>query len=92
MEEIGYICSKPTVVYEDNEAAIAVANNPRNHDRMKHIELKLHLVRDAIHDKKVIMTHISGTEQIADLSTMALPVKLHDRFTNQLMTSMDERK
>ena len=92
MEEIGYNCSKPTLVYEDNEAAIAVANNPRNHDRMKHIELKVHLVRDAIHDKKIVMTHISGKEQIAHLLTKVLPVKQHEKFTNKLMTSVSESK
>ena len=54
--------------------------------------MKLHLVRDAIHDKKIVMTHITGTEQIADLFTKALPVKQHEKFTNKLITSISERK
>ena len=33
----------PTVLYEDNQAAICIAKNPQSHGRSKHIEIKYHL-------------------------------------------------
>ena len=85
MEEIGYECIIPTNVHEDNDSAIKVANNPRSHDRMKHIKLKYHLTRDAIQDKQILVKKISTSKQIADVFTKALARKEHEKFTNRQM-------
>ena len=37
--------SNPTVLFEDNESAIALSKNPRCHSRMKHVDIKYHYTR-----------------------------------------------
>ena len=39
----------PTVVMEDNQGTIAIARNPVRHARTKHIDIKYHYVREAVH-------------------------------------------
>ena len=41
--------TKLILVYENNTAAIAIAKNPRYHGRCKHIDIKVHFVRDQIY-------------------------------------------
>jgi hypothetical protein len=36
---------EPTVIYEDNQGAIALAKNPRYHNRTKHVDICHHFVR-----------------------------------------------
>ena len=39
-------CSKqPISLYADNQGAIALAKNPVNHQRTKHIDIKYHFIR-----------------------------------------------
>ena len=39
--ELSHPPSNATVIYEDNQSAIAIAKNPQFHDRAKHIEIKI---------------------------------------------------
>ena len=46
-EELGmYRCK--VIVYYDNQSAIHLANNQSFHERSKHIDVRLHFVRDTI--------------------------------------------
>jgi len=40
LKEIGYICKTPTTINIDNQSMIKVAEEPRNHRRMKHVDVK----------------------------------------------------
>ena len=46
MDELGYPPTGPTVIYADNQGAIAMAKNPQFHDRSKHIAVHYHFVRE----------------------------------------------
>ena len=83
LEEIGYPQSQPTA--QDNEGAIKVANNPKCNKGLKHIEIKYHLVRDAIQQGKIKTVKIGTLEQTADLLTKALSVQHHNKFTDRLV-------
>lgn len=64
-----YLCIK---IFEDNQAAIRVANNPEFHKRLKHIDIKFHFVREKIRNKIVEVKYLSTTDQIADVLTKPL--------------------
>ena len=40
--------SKETVAYCDNVSAVYMSSNPIHHERMKHIELDIHFVRERV--------------------------------------------
>ncbi|KZT17968.1 hypothetical protein NEOLEDRAFT_1019288, partial [Neolentinus lepideus HHB14362 ss-1] len=37
---LGYPISGPSMLYIDNQSALAVAKNPEHHGRMKHLDLR----------------------------------------------------
>jgi hypothetical protein len=59
----------PAIVYEDNQAAIALAKNPVNHSRAKHIDIRFHFIRKHIDDGTIIVKYIPTTSQVADALT-----------------------
>jgi hypothetical protein len=85
MEEIGYAQTLPTTIHEDNEGSIKVANNPRCHDRLKHIDLKYHLTRDAIEEGKIAIEKIGTADQQADILTKPLAKLLHWKHANKFL-------
>ena len=59
-------------VFEDNEGAIKLATNKHASRRTKHIDVKLHLVRDASDARKVRVAYVRSEDQHADLLTKPL--------------------
>jgi hypothetical protein len=51
----------------DNESAIKLANNPVNHSRTNHIDIRQHFLRD--HEAKwdIALSHVSTDKQLADI-------------------------
>ena len=48
MGELGYDVSGPSLLWMDNQSAIAVNKNPEHHGKMKHLSLCLFWLRDAV--------------------------------------------
>lgn len=57
---------KAVVIYCDNTAAIAYAKDPKYHGRTKHIDTRLHFIRDNIAKGQVVLKYISTHEMVAD--------------------------
>lgn len=62
-----------TIIYGDNQGAIALAKNPQFHARTKHIALQHHFVREKQAENKVDLQYIPTEKQVADGLTKALP-------------------
>ena len=45
LADVGFQQSTPTCVKEDNQGAMCLAKNPKNHNRTKHIDIKFHYTR-----------------------------------------------
>ena len=43
----------PTIIYEDNQGAIKLADNPVNHLKMKHIAVHYHTIQEHIANSKI---------------------------------------
>lgn len=58
LEELGFAINQPVIIFEDNQSCIKVAEEPRAHKRMKHIDVKYHFIREAIGNGEVFTTQI----------------------------------
>jgi hypothetical protein len=56
----------------DNESAIKLANNPVNHSRTKHIDIRHHFLRDHETKGDIVLSHVSTDKQLADIFTKPL--------------------
>ena len=63
----------PTIIREDNQGAIAIVKNPISHARTKHIDIKFHYVREAIHDGTIELVYCPTQQMTADMLTKPLP-------------------
>ena len=81
--------SKPTVMMEHNQGAIAIARNPVAHTRTKHIDIRYHFVREAVQEGTVDLRYCPTNDMLADLLTKSL---LRGRFENsRLAMGMDRQ-
>lgn len=42
------------------------------HDRIKHIEIDCHLIRDKVHEGSAVMRYVSNKQQLVDIFTKDL--------------------
>lgn len=71
---IGNLQREATVIYEDNQSAIALAHRDRNMrtDRTKHIDVRYHYIREQIAANTVKLLHVPTESQLADILTKDL--------------------
>ncbi|KAK2437580.1 secreted RxLR effector protein [Trifolium repens] len=67
---IGQGCVK---IHCDSQSAIHLANHQVYHERTKHIDIRLHFVRDMIESKEIIVEKVASEENPADMFTKSLP-------------------
>ena len=70
--ELGWDQEKPTKIYEDNQGTIAMSKNPVNHSRTKHIDIKYHLVCDAVQNNLIELEYCQTEKMLADIMTKPL--------------------
>jgi hypothetical protein len=61
-----------TIIYGDNQGAIALAKNDQFHGRVKHLDIDVHFVREKVAEGRVDLRYVSTSEQVADGLTKAL--------------------
>jgi hypothetical protein len=69
-----------TIIYCDNQGAIALAKDPKFHPRTKHIAIQHHWVREKIADQVVDLEYVETSKQVADGLTKALPKDPFEAF------------
>ena len=69
----------PPLLAIDNMAALAISQNPKHHERSKHIDIKYHHIRDCVTRKQLVLSHVTSQENIADILTKSLPRYTHNR-------------
>ena len=82
--EITQIRPAPQLLRCDIQGAIKLGENPKFHERTKHIDIKYHFVRDSIHQRLIELSYIPTTDMVADIMTKALPRDAHHRHVRNL--------
>ena len=67
----------PTILYEDNQAAVAISKNSQLHTKMKHIAIRYHYVREKVLDKTIDVQYCPTNDMVADILTKGLTL---DKF------------
>ena len=89
-EVIGTTCERVTLRV-DNKSAIALTKNPVFHGRSKHILRKYHFIRECVENGQVLVEHVPGVKQRADILTKAL-AKIKFREMRELIGVQDIAK
>lgn len=61
--------SAPALIFEDNQGTIALANNPVNRQRSKHIDIKFHFIRSELKNGKFVLKYCPTSDMLADIMT-----------------------
>jgi len=70
--ELGYV-QKKVIVFCDNQSAIHLAKHQVFHERSKHIDVRMHFVRDIVSSGEVEIQKISTDHNPADVLTKSVP-------------------
>jgi hypothetical protein len=58
---------------EDNASCILMSENPTNRERSRHMDVRVHFLRDMVRDGSVKLIKCAGTQNVADALTKSLP-------------------
>jgi hypothetical protein len=81
--DFGYNLSKVPLLF-DNESAIRMADNPVEHSRTKHIDIRHHFLKDHQQKGDTEVYHVSTENQLADIFTKPLDEKPFCRLCSEL--------
>jgi hypothetical protein len=79
------ISEHPVVIFEDNQGAIAMSQNPSHYAKTKHIHIRHHFIREQIEIGDVIVKYVSTDYMLADALTKALTKMKFDPLEKQFM-------
>ena len=74
----------PTTIYEDNQGAIKLADNPVIHPKTKHIAVRYHAIREHIASGEIRLEYLSTDQMVADGLTKATNHVTQERLVDGL--------
>jgi hypothetical protein len=80
LAELGFEQKCPTKIFEDNQAAIAIANNPIQQGRTKHLGRRMAFVRDAITRNQIYLEYCPTDAMVADAMTKTVKEEKFIKF------------
>jgi hypothetical protein len=85
LTELGVPIDGPIVVGIDNQAAIALAQNPVSHQRTKHIDIRYFFLREHIEAGTIKLQYVNTKDNVADLLTKNVSVIVFDTLIDRLV-------
>lgn len=73
LADLGIPQPQPTPMYEDNHACILMSENPVHRERTKHIDIRIHSLREKVQLGEVRLVPCPTAHMTADALTKALP-------------------
>jgi hypothetical protein len=82
LSELNMFITQPIVINQDNQSTMAIAMNPIQHQRVKHMAVRYHFIRDKLRQKQIELVYCPTKLMVADILTKALPNDLHKRLVS----------
>lgn len=79
LSNMGHPQTSPTIIFVDNQSAIALAQNPIHHQRSKHIDVRYHFIREKIKEGQIELRYLPGNQQPADMLTKPVSCEIFER-------------
>jgi hypothetical protein len=83
LRDYGYKLSKVPLLC-NIESTIRMADNPVEHNRTKHIDIRYHFMRDHQHKGDIKISYVSTYNQLAGIFTKPLDEKTFSKLRNEL--------
>jgi len=86
LEDLGIVPSiqDPMEIYFDNEGAVALTKDPKDHGKSRHIDKKYHFVRDKVKKGDIVVKRVSSEDNPADPFTKILSILKHDEHAERI--------
>ncbi|GJQ98425.1 retrovirus-related pol polyprotein from transposon TNT 1-94 [Tanacetum coccineum] len=84
LKDLGVKGLLPAHLYYDSISAISIAGNPVFHEKTKHFEIDLHLVREKVGNGVVKVLKVASANNVADIFTKGLSIAQHNEFCKKL--------
>ena len=76
---------RTTIIHEENQSAIALADSETTTRRSKHVDVKYHYIRDEVTKGAVTVHYVPSEENCADIFRKALSQPLFSRHAKNLI-------
>ncbi|GJT40901.1 putative RNA-directed DNA polymerase [Tanacetum coccineum] len=84
LKDLNFSCHIPALLFCDNSSAIQIAANPVMHEKTKHFDIDVHLVREKVASGLIKTVHVDSEDQIADILTKGLGSMQHGKLFSKL--------
>jgi hypothetical protein len=88
LQSIQWKIQGPIVVHVDNIGAIFIANNFSAEGRTKHIDTRLHFIRDLIEQEIVTIKYVRSHDNVADIFTKNVDGATFDRHKTRFVCEL----
>ena len=79
--ELGFLQVNPTILYEDNQGAKALAEHTHFKGRSKHYQLRWSFVQDYVQRHMLVIHYCPREHQLADVQTAPRAYPVFERFS-----------
>ena len=83
LEDCGAKVSK-IPIFCDNRRVIAITENPVQHSRTKHIDIRYHFIREHVMNGTIELHFVPSEKQLADIFTKPLDEYTFSRLVSEL--------
>ena len=87
LNDLRYPQTKPTMMYNDNQATIWLIQNPKFHQRTKHINIKYHIIQESYQRMDLTIFFITRNNNLADTFTKPFAHNQFQQFHSLMGTS-----
>lgn len=89
LTELGFVQTAPSVVYEDNQACVAMVKNHAVTGRNRHFAVKMAWLREQVADRVLVFIFVASKNNVADIFTKVLSVAAFIKLAASLLCPRD---